>query len=107
MRRGAIACAAVLGALLTVDGASAGYTLLQIIINGSNPKPRRPSAPINTLQELSAAFADCWNPPPVDPERQPIDLTFQVSFKRSGELFGKPRAVQFARTVSQEERERY
>ena len=43
-----------------------------------------------------AALAGCWSPPPLDTARQPVDLTFQVSFKRSGELFGKPRVVNFA-----------
>ncbi|HKS61813.1 MAG TPA: hypothetical protein VJT13_08955 [Xanthobacteraceae bacterium] len=54
-----------------------------------------------------AAFAECWSPPPLDQGRQPLDLTFQVSFKRSGELFGKPRVVNFARPVTDEERQLY
>ncbi len=81
--------------------------ILTIEINRSNANPARPTAPINTLQDLSAAFAGCWQPPPADSSRQPVDLTFQVSFKRSGELFGKPRAISFARTVTDEERQRY
>ena len=44
---------------------------------------------------------------PAGPNRQPVDLTFQVSFKRSGELFGKPRAIQFAHEVTPQERDRY
>ena len=67
----------------------------------------RPTAPVHTLQDLSAAFAGCWSPPPPDSERSPVDLTFQVSFKRSGELFGKPRAINFARQVTDKEREVY
>jgi hypothetical protein len=67
----------------------------------------RPTAPVHTLQDLSAAFAGCWSPPPADSERSPVDLTFQVSFKRSGELFGKPRAINFARQVTDKEREVY
>jgi hypothetical protein len=54
-----------------------------------------------------AAFAGCWEPPPADPSKGPVDLTFQVSFKRSGEVFGKPRVIHFARAVSDEERQRY
>ena len=49
---------------------------------------------------MGAHSPACWSPPPADASRQPVDLTFQVSFKRSGELFGKPRAVTFARAVS-------
>ena len=36
---------------------------------------------------VMAAFAACWSPPSPDPARRPVDLTFQVSFKRSGELY--------------------
>ena len=82
-------------------------TILQIEISRSNPEPVRPTAPVHTLHDLSAAFAGCWSPPPLDPERSPVDLTFQVSFKRSGELFGKPRTINFARQVTDKEREVY
>ncbi|MGB9367963.1 MAG: hypothetical protein WCE79_18320 [Xanthobacteraceae bacterium] len=81
--------------------------ILMIEINRSNANPARPTAPINTLRDLSAAFAGCWSPPPLNSERSPVDLTFQVSFKRSGELFGKPRAIDFARPVTDKEREIY
>ena len=37
----------------------------------------------------------------------PVDPIFQVSFKRSGELFGKPRVIKFSREVSPQERERF
>jgi hypothetical protein len=87
--------------------AAAQGMILSIEIRGQNANPVRPTAPINNLQELMQALARCWSPPPADTSRQPIDLTFQVSFKRSGELFGKPRAIQFAREITQEERERY
>ena len=95
-------------ALLTATGATlAQGTILQIEITRSNLNPVRPTAPVRTLQDLSAAFAGCWSPPPPDSERAPVDLTFQVSFKRSGELFGKPRAIHFARQVTDKEREVY
>jgi hypothetical protein len=98
----------VLGAaVIVLPGSVFAQTILQIEIRGQNNDPIRPTEPINNLQELSQAFARCWSPPPVDTSRQPVDLTFQVSFKRSGELFGKPRAIQFARPITQEERERY
>src|SRR5262249_31524244 len=66
-----------------------------------------PTAPVNDLKELARALAGCWSPPPIDKDRQPLDLNFTVSFKRSGELFGKPRVVIFARKVSDDERQRY
>ena len=106
--RGAAGLAALAAGVLLCGGpAGAQGMILQIEIRRTNSHPVRPTEPVNDLQELSAAFAGCWSPPPVDPQRQPVDLTFQVSFKRSGELFGKPRTVQFARQVTQEERERY
>ena len=83
------------------------YTVLPIEIYRTNREPVRPTAPINTLRDLQVAFAGCWSPPPLDSEHAPVDLTFQVSFKRSGELFGKPRTIDFARQVTEKEREIY
>ena len=104
------AAAFLIAALLLASGAEvafAQYTVLTIIITRSNPEPVRPTAPINTLRDLQIAFAGCWSPPPLDSDRAPVDLTFQVSFKRTGELFGKPRAIIFARQVTDKEREVY
>lgn len=98
---------AVLGSALYTNAARAQGMILSIEIRSSNSQPMRPKAPINDLKELMAALAECWSPPPLDPARQPVDLTFQVSFKRSGELFGKPRVIQFAHGVTPEERRRY
>ena len=86
-------------AALALSGASvarAQGTLLLIEIRATNPQPVRPTGPVNDLQEFMAAWAGCRRPPPVDQSRAPLDLTFQVSFKRSGELFGKPRAISFS-----------
>jgi hypothetical protein len=88
-------------------GLAAGGALLTIEISYSNRDPQRPTAAVNTLQDLMQAIADCWSFPPVDDGRQPVDPVFQVSFKRSGELFGKPRVVRFSRDVSPEERGRF
>ena len=109
MRRGTATSLIAAFAFLTpcADAALAQGMILSIEIRYSNPRPVKPTAPINTLHELSAAFAGCWSPPPLDSERSPVDLTFQVSFKRSGELFGRPRAINFVRPVTQQEREVY
>jgi len=105
--RRAVCALAALGAVLNADAALAQRLTLAIEIRGTNPNPARPTAPVNTLQELAAALAGCWSPPPADRERGPVDVIFQVSFKRTGELFGKPRIVEFARPVTPEERGRY
>jgi hypothetical protein len=104
MRRAALAASAL---LMMAGAALAQGTILTIEINRSNARPRGPTGSINTLQDLMAAFAGCWEPPPADASRGSVDLTFQVSFKRSGELFGKPHAISFARAVTDEERQRY
>ena len=105
MRRAALVASATL--MMAAGAALAQGTILTIEINRSNARPHGPTGSINTLQDLMAAFAGCWAPPPADTSRGPVDLTFQVSFKRSGELFGKPRAINFARAVTDEERQRY
>ena len=81
--------------------------VLFIEIGASNPNPVRPAAPVDNLQDLSAALATCWSPPPFDRDFGPVDVSFAVSFKRSGELFGKPRVVTFAQRVTDEIRGRY
>jgi hypothetical protein len=103
---------AALLAALALSGATGATAqrmipLLLIEIHATNPQPAKPTAPVNNLEEFMAAWAGCWGPPPLEASRAPLDLTFQVSFKRSGELFGKPRAIHFAREVTPEERQRY
>jgi len=104
MTRAALAAVVL---LVAAEAALAQATILTIEITRSNSRPRGPMGSIGNLQELMAAFAGCWEPPPIDASRGPVDLTFQVSFKRSGELFGKPRVVNFARPVTDEERQLY
>lgn len=104
----ALAIVVVLGLGWTcgLDGAGAQFQGLTIGV-GNNPEPRRPVAPVDNLQDLIRALARCYNPPPLGPDRQPIDVSFRVSFKRSGELFGKPPGVEFVQQVTPEERLRY
>ena len=48
-------------------------------------------APVNTISELGAALRACWVPPPLDQARPGMQITVQMTFRRNGELFGKPR----------------
>jgi hypothetical protein len=110
--RGAALAAALiaLGAGLVVcpqASRASGGILMSIDLTYENSRARRPERPVNDLVQIQAALADCWKFPPVDDGRSPVDVIFELSFKRSGELFGKPRVVKFSREVSQAERERF
>jgi hypothetical protein len=50
-----------------------------------------PPAPVNTIADLVAALRACWVPPPLDQARPGMQITVQMTFRRNGELFGKPR----------------
>ena len=50
-----------------------------------------PQAPVNTMSELGAALRACWVPPPLDQSRPGMQITVQMTFRRNGELFGKPK----------------
>jgi hypothetical protein len=107
-----IAIRRALGAVAAIAGMAPGAAFAQgmvllIEIGHDNPRPARPTAPIDNLRGLTNALRHCWNPPPADPAKGEIDVTFSISFKRSGELFGKPKAVIFARKVTDEQRSRY
>jgi hypothetical protein len=102
------ACVLAALALCGVASAQGGVgAILGIEIIASNPQPTRPNRPVDNLRDFSHAWGGCWSPPPLDHSRQPLDVTFQVSFKRSGELFGKPRTIDFSREVTPQERQRY
>jgi hypothetical protein len=103
-------CFRALALLAVLLGATAQARAQQqpliISVPGNKPHPREPAAPVNSLQDLAAALYGCWDPPPLD-GRQPLDVIFIVSFKRSGELFGKPRVIQFNGEVTPERRAVY
>ena len=46
--------------------------------------------PANTLKEIFDKFRGCWKPPPPS-VASPMDLTVRFSFRRDGEILGKPR----------------
>jgi len=107
MRRARILALALATAFATMAGAAyAQQQPIIISIPGQNPNPKQPERAVNSLQDLAAALAGCWNPPPLE-GRQPVDVIFIVSFKRTGELFGKPRVIQFNGEVTPERRAVY
>jgi hypothetical protein len=82
------------GLIGAASNAHAQQQPIVIQVPGPNPNPKQPVAAVNTLQDLARSLADCWSVPPLDGQA-PVDVIFLVSFKRSGELFGKPRVIQF------------
>jgi hypothetical protein len=50
-------------------------------------------AQVNTIADFFARIRTCWKPP--DPSRvhPDIDITVIVSFKRNGEILGRPRVT--------------
>ena len=100
--------AAFAAASLAASGAAfAQGMVLFIHIDHANPNPVRPTAPIDNIRELADALRRCWTPPPADARHPKIDVTFSISFKRSGELFGKPKVITFVQPVTDEQRGRY
>jgi hypothetical protein len=63
--------------------------------------------PLNTLTDLMAALRACWVPPPIDQSRTGMQITVQMSFRRNGELFGRPRITFESDGASDEERLAY
>jgi hypothetical protein len=63
-----------------------------------------PQRQINTLNELGATLRACWIPPPLDQARVGMQVTVQMTFRRNGELFGKPRIAFESSGASDDER---
>ena len=63
--------------------------------------------PLNTLRDLGAALRACWVPPPLDQSRAGMQITVQMSFRRNGELFGRPRITFESAGASDDERLAY
>jgi hypothetical protein len=66
-----------------------------------------PQAPLNTLGELGTALRACWVPPPIGQSRAGMQITVQMSFRRNGELFGRPRITFESSGASDDERLAY
>lgn len=49
-----------------------------------------PLESVNTIRDLFVRLQSCWRSPP---RANPINLTVIISFKRSGEILGRPRVT--------------
>jgi hypothetical protein len=82
----------------------------------SQPPPPGPEAgqtrwpvwqpPVNTLKEVFEKIRGCWKPPPPW-EASPMDLTVRFSFKRDGEILGKPRITYESASATDNDRLAY
>jgi hypothetical protein len=48
---------------------------------------------VNTIADVVARLRACWKPPAPSRVHPDIDITVIVSFKRTGEILGKPRVT--------------
>jgi hypothetical protein len=53
----------------------------------------KPEHDLNTLREVFAALRACWIPPAKDEARRGMQMSVRFSFKRNGEIIGKPRVT--------------
>jgi hypothetical protein len=68
---------------------------------------QQPAAPLNTIAEVFAALEACWIPPALEQARAGMQITVLLSFKRNGELLGKPRITYETPGASDDERTSY
>lgn len=75
---------------------------LALLASTSGAAQQAPAGPpANTLRELGTALWSCWYPPP---ETQNFQVTIRFSFKRNGEVLGKPRITYSTFNGNDEER---
>jgi hypothetical protein len=83
-------------------------SLMTVQGNGAEPgQPRRPGGPLNSIADVFAALEACWIPPALDRSRVGMQITVMLSFKRNGELLGKPRITYETPSASDDERLSY
>ena len=87
-------------------GQAIGATLAASAL-ASGAIAQTPQVPLNTLNDLGAALRACWVPPPINQARPGMQITVQMSFRRTGELFGQPRITFEAVGASDDERLAY
>jgi hypothetical protein len=87
-----------------VEVRPAASVILVVPVARDNPAPKSPEKMLNALGDLAEALYGCWGPPPLTEVAEPPDVIFQVSYRRNGTLFGRPRIIEFSRSVTHAER---
>jgi hypothetical protein len=90
-----------------IGAARVGSTALAVAAFATGAAAQKPQAPLNTLSEVGAALRACWVPPPIDQSRPGMQITVQMSFKRNGELLGRPKITFETAGASDDERLAY
>ena len=88
-----------------VIGGVAGALALAVLTSGAGAE--QAPARLNTIKDMGAALQACWVPPPIDQARPGMQITVQMTFKRTGELFGQPRITFESAGASDDERLAY
>jgi hypothetical protein len=88
-------------------GPAAVHDLALRLAQDSGAEPGGTKKPVNTIAEVFAALEACWVPPTLAQARAGMQITVMVSFKRSGELLGKPRITYETPEASDDERMAY
>jgi len=61
-------------------------------------------AKVDTLQQMFARLGSCWKSPVLPPNDPGMQITVSFSFKRNGEILGKPRITYESEYASDDER---
>ncbi|MBV8839641.1 MAG: hypothetical protein JO000_24160 [Alphaproteobacteria bacterium] len=67
----------------------------------------RPTPALNTIKDVGHALGACWVPPPVEKSRPGTQITFWITFTRSGEVMGEPKITYITPGLPQEIRSAY
>lgn len=82
-----------------------GLVTLGALTAPMSDKPHR--ARLDSLKDVRAALNACWAAPPADQSYPRMQITVLASFKRNGDLLGKPRITFESAGASDEQRMAY
>jgi len=68
---------------------------------------RETSEKLGSIRALFAALRGCWVPPPRQDSRPGAQYSVRLSFKRNGEIFGKPRITYVTPGLPEQVRQAY
>jgi hypothetical protein len=83
------------------------YAVVASVAFATGASAQKQTPALNTLKDLGAALRACWVPPPLEQSRPAMQITVQLSFKRTGELLGHPRITFESATASDDEKLAY